>query len=399
MFRQAMLKRGMAVLVGLVLVSCGDTNTPTESEDIPLITWQKTFGGAGGDIGRDVIAVDDGYVIAGSTTSIGAGADDVYLLKVDTLGNLVWENAYGGPASEQGNALVVAPDGGFVVAGSTKSYGAGEMDVYLIKTDAAGNWLWERTFGGINYETAMGLAATADGGYILTGWTSSFYAVMSSVYVIKTDESGNLQWQKTYGGNWAEEGADILQTTDGGYIVAGQTESFGAGEDEIYVIKIDQFGIVEWEKAFGGGGNDWAEAIVPSGDGGYVMAGWTGSMGAGGYDAMLLKINGSGNSVWWKAYGRAEYDAGNALAGTADGGFVLGGHLGITGGGADAYLVKVNGSGNIIWEQTYGDSYEMAEAVIQTPDGGYVLIGQWISPDGENSDVFVLKTDATGLVP
>jgi len=385
-------------LVVILLVSCGDSDNPAGSKNAKLITWWKTFGGDGGDLGRAVVAVDDGYVITGSTTSIGSGADDIFLLKIDTLGNMLWEYAYGGPASEQGNALVAAPDGGFVIAGSTKSSGAGGMDVCLIKTDAAGNWLWERTFGGENFETAQGLATTADGGYILTGWTSSFYATMSEVYVIKTDESGNLQWQRTYGGSWAEEGAGIIQTADGGYIVAGQTESFGAGEDDIYVIKTDEFGNVEWEKTHGGAGNDWAEAIVAADDGGYVMAGWTGSFGSGGFDAMLLKINGSGNSVWWKAYGRAEYDAGNALAKTADGGYVLGGYLGLAGGGADAYLVKVDGSGNILWEQVYGDNREMAEAVIQTADGGYLLIGQWISPDGENSDIFVIKTDETGNV-
>ncbi len=389
-------------LGAILLVSCSDSDSPNGPDSKELVTWQKTFGGDGGEIGRAAVAaVGGGYVIAGNTTSIGAGADDVYLIKIDTLGNLLWENAYGGPASDQGNAIAVAPDGGYVIAGSTKSAAASEMDVYLIKTDQAGNWLWEKNYGGSYYETAHAVATTYDGGYILAGWTSSFDAVMSSVYVIKTDASGNMQWQKTIGGGRSDEAFDILQTPDSGYVIAGRTASFGDGdENEVYVIKLDKLANVEWEKTYGGGGNDWAEAIVPADDGGYVMAGWTGSFGAGGFDAMLLKIDDAGNSVWWKPYGGIAYDAGNAVAKTAGGDYVLAGHLGITdGGGADAYLVKVDGAGSIVWEQSYGNNCDMAEAVIATPDGGYLVIGQWISTDGTNSDIFVIKTDAAGALP
>ena len=150
--------------------------------------------------------------------------------------------AIGGPASEEGKSLIQTSDGGYAIAGGTISFGAGEADVYVVKLDANGNLQWTKTIGGPAVENGSSLIQTSDGGYAITGKSSSFGAGEADVYVIKLDANGNLQWTKTIGGPDSEEGVYLIQTSDGGYAIAGSTKSFGAGEKDVYVIKLDKNG-------------------------------------------------------------------------------------------------------------------------------------------------------------
>ena len=209
-----------------------------------FITFERTYGGSDWDDGSSVQQTSDGgYIIAGYTKSFGAGGD-VYLIKTDANGNLLWQKTYGGSGYDDGTSVKQTSDGGDIIAGWTESFGVGGRNVYLIKTDANGNLLWQKTYGGSDYDWVFSVQQTSDGGYIIAGLTESFGAGGRDVYLIKTDADGNLLWQKTYGGSDDDCGTSVQQTSDGGYIIAGYTFSFGAGEGDVYLIKTDANGNV-----------------------------------------------------------------------------------------------------------------------------------------------------------
>ena len=209
----------------------------------PSPSFCKAIGGPGAEMGRSLIQTSDGgYAIAGATTSFGAGELDVYLVKLDANGNLQWTKTIGGPEIEEGNSLLQTSDGGYVIAGYTASFGAGKADVYLVKLDANGNIQWTKTIGGKDEDVGTSLIQTSDSGYAIAGVTKSFGAGKADVYLVKLDANGNLQWTKTIGGETFDSGSSIIQTSDGGYAIAGTTRSFGAGEKDVYVVKLDKNG-------------------------------------------------------------------------------------------------------------------------------------------------------------
>ncbi|MEK7353793.1 MAG: hypothetical protein AABZ77_04730, partial [Chloroflexota bacterium] len=182
---------------------------------------------------------DGGYIVAGTTYSFGAGNADVYLVKTDASGNMTWSQTFGGTIGDYGISVQQADDGGYIIAGMTNSFIAGNNeDVYLVKTDASGNLTWQKSFGGTNWEEARTVQQTTDGGYIIVGQTASFGAGSWDVYLIKTDASGNMTWSKTFGGTNSDYGYSVRQTADGGYIIAGLTYSSGAGSADVYLVKV-----------------------------------------------------------------------------------------------------------------------------------------------------------------
>ncbi len=246
---------------------------------------------------------DKGYIIAGYTNNYGAGLADIYVVKTDSIGNMIWDKTYGGTNNEgiagYGNISVQqTPDGGYIVAGYTNSFGAGGYDFYLIKTNGSGSVTWSRTFGGTGTEYGYGnsVGQTADGGYVIVGSTNSFGSGSDDVYLIKTNGLGNLIWSKTYGGTNSDYGYSVQQTVTGGYIISGSTNSFGSGGFDVYLIKTDAAGNLLWSKTFGGTGNDYGYSVDKSTDGGYVITGYTNSFGSGGDDVYLIKTDANGNS-------------------------------------------------------------------------------------------------------
>jgi hypothetical protein len=359
----------------------------------------KAIGGPESERGNSLIQTSDGgYAIAGFTISFGAGEADVYVVKLDAHGNLQWTKTIGGPGNEAGNSFIQTSDGGYAIAGTTTSFGAGEADVYVVKLDAKGNLQWTRTIGGKKEDWGSLLIQTSDGGYAIAGFTRSSGAGEFDVYVVKLDANGNLQWTRTIGGPKGDEGYSLIQTSDGGYAIAGATESFGAGDWDVYVVKLDVNGNLQWNRTIGGKKEDVGNSLIQTSDGGYAIAGGTISFGAGEADVYVVKLDANGNLQWTKTIGGPAVENGSSLIQTSDGGYAITGKSSSFGAGeADVYVIKLDANGNLQWTKTIGgpDSEE-GVYLIQTSDGGYAIAGATKSFGAGGKDVYVIKLDKNG---
>ncbi len=355
--------------------------------------WEKTYGGPFNEGGLSVRqTADGGYVVTGETNSFGAGNWDVYLIKTNASGDTLWTRTYGGPGDDEGESIQQTRDGGYILAGHSNSFGMGPH-VYLIKTNPSGDTLWCRTFGGGDYEGGHSVQQTADGGYIVAGYTTSFGSAYQ-VYLVKTDTAGDTLWTRTYGGTTIDWGYSVQQTTDGGYIVAGWTDSFG-NDLQVYLIKTDALGDTLWTRTYGGITAEWGHSVQQTTDGGYIVAGYTTSFGNG-YQVYLVKTDALGDTLWTRTYGGPNYDYGWSIQQTADTGYVIGGMTDSFGNGEQAYLIKINSSGDTLWTRTFGGaSIDEGWSVQQTADGGYIVAGNTNS-FGNGYQVYLIKTDANG---
>jgi len=204
-------------------------------------------------------------------------------------GDTLWTRTYGGSSNDWGECLRQTSDGGYIIAGATRSFGAGSYDVYLLKTDSSGDTLWTHTYGGSSEDRGYSVQETSDGGFIVAGQTESFGAGESDLYLVKSNSSGDTLWTHAYGGSSSDYGYSVQETSDGGYIVVGVTGSFGAGGYDVYFLKTDSSGDTLWSRTYGGSGSDWGESVQHTSDGGYIVAGVCGSFGAGGYDRVLWR--------------------------------------------------------------------------------------------------------------
>ena len=361
----------------------------------PGVLWTRTYGGTGSEQSFSVQQTQDGGFIITGYTMINWNYD-VYLIKTDAQGGTIWTRSFGGTSVDQGESVRQTDDGGYIIAGYTSSYGAGSMDVYLIKTDASGAEEWSRTFGGSSIDWAYSVQQTQDGGYIITGSTMSYGAGSNDVWLIKTDASGTEEWSHTFGGGAYDHGQSVQQTSDGGYIIAGVTLSYGAGSYDVWLIKTDASGTEEWNHTFGGTEDDQGNCVHKTGDGGYIIAGHTTSYGAGDYDVYLVKTDGSGNEEWSQAYGGSDMDIGQGVQQASDGGYIVAGHTESYGAGSkDVYLVKTNALGSEEWSQTYGGwDEDRGYSVQQTTDAGYIITGMTKSYGAGDKDVYLIRLEA-----
>jgi len=317
--------------------------------------WTNTFGGSDEDYGHAVQQTDDGgYIITGYTRSFGAGSADIYLIKTDSNGDTLWTKTFGDSLIDSGKSVQQTSDGGYIITGYTKSFGSGGSDVWLIKTDSNGDSLWTKTFGGIDGDRGNWVQQTTDGGYILTGFRFPIAYGDADVWLIKTDSNGDSLWTKTFGGDHDERSYGVQQTTDGGYIITGATESYGNGENDIWLIKTDSNGDSLWTKTFGGSSDDTGYSVQQTTDNGYIIAGWTYSYGNGNLDAWLIKTDSNGDSLWTKTFGGNGWDYGVSIQKTFDGGYIFTGATYSYGNGeSDVWLIKTDSDGVVEIASTF----------------------------------------------
>ena len=364
--------------------------------------WNQTYGGSNDEYGYSVVETSDGgYTIAGETLSYGAGNTDVWLIKTNATGTVQWNQTYGGTSLDNGLSVVETSDGGYIVAGYTVSFGAGGADVWLIKTNATGTAQWNQTYGGPNNDVGWSVVQTGDGGYAIAGRTDSYGAGGRDFWLIKTNATGTAQWNQTYGGPNDDQGVSMVKTSDGGYAIIGYTYSFGAGGHDVWLVKTNATGTVRWNQTYGGPNDDYGRFVVQTTDGGYMVASFTNSSGGEGYDFWLFKTDATGMAQWNQTYGGTGDDVVRSVVQTGDGGYAI---VGVTdsygSGSTDVWLVKTDSAGTVQWNQTYGGlSGDEGSLVVQTSDGGYAIAGFTWSYGAGLADVWLLKTDEYGIVP
>jgi len=367
--------------------------------------WAYTFGTNQGDWGRSVEeTADSGFIMVGSTYGHG-GQSQVQVVRTDSLGNTIWEKWHGGSAQEHGGTVQLAPDGGFVISGWTLSYGAGGKDLYLMKLDSSGDTVWTKAYGGAQDDGSDGfcsLKALSDSGFIVTGWTKSFGAGGTDVWVMEVDSSGDSVWSQTYGGTSNDEGWSVaLDTSDNGYVIAGFSSSNGISTDDIYLIKTESDGDTLWTQTYSGADGDYGRSIQQTSDGGFIIAGHMNSYdlnGIGGSDIFLIRTDSDGDTLWSRIYGGSGWDGAYSVQQTSDSGFVVVGFTTSFGaGGKDLYLIKTDTLGDTIWTRTYGGTdWDEGYSVRQTYDDGYIIAGWTDSYGAVGANAWLFRTDSNG---
>ena len=340
------------------------------------IMFQKTFGTALGDYGGSVEqTLDGGYIVAGSCAGYAC------LVKFDASGALVWNKTY-----NAGDIFFIREtyDGGYVFTGSEYPI----IRTLLGRTDSAGNLLWTKEFDAPGDDWGFGVTLATDSGFVFTGSSGQ------DVIIFKTDPAGNMLWSNKFDAGDFEEGMNIQTTLDGGYVIAAYSGS------NALVIKTNSTGTPVWSKIFTGFVNEWATSIEQTNDGGYIIAGGTESFGAGDEDVLLIKIDDSGNVIWSKAYGNTGWDFAQTVHQTTDGGYVAIGCMDYGSADVKIYAVKTDSAGNLQWSKTYGGpNLEVAwrnSSGYQASDGGYIIGGSTASFGAGGRDMYLIKTDADG---
>jgi len=346
---------------------------------IPDTIWTSKFGADGQNLAYSIQQTsDNGFILAGKRESPGTGDYDFLLIKTDVNGKEIWSKTFGGNAMDEAAAVRQTFDDGYIIAGITRIESGINPQVCLLKTDANGDSLWEQTFGGSSIERAWAVEQTADSGYILTGLTYSYGHGNSDVWLLKINSDGELVWTKTFGSDQLEEGYSVQQTEDLGYIICGFTDSFGAGQTDAYIVKTDENGELEWSNTYGGPFFDYGYCIRETIDG-YIITGEKSNGNSEPSDVWLFKIDKSGNQIWSRTYGGAETQIGSSVTLTDDGGYMIAGYsYPYTNdlGNSEVWIIKTDAQGNSVGNKLLGeDGLDIATDIIHTKDNGYAICG------------------------
>ena len=394
----------------------------------PNLEWEQTYGGSSNEwLSYTIPTTDGGYLIGGDTRSNDGdiqsgnhGGSDFWVVKINSTGTLEWEQTYGGSGFEISSYTIPTSDGGYLLGGGTDSNDGdiqsgnhGGSDFWVVKINSSGTIEWEQTYGGSDWDAISSITPTTDGGYLLCGRTMSNDGDIQSgnhgemdCWVVKINGTGTIEWEQTYGGSDWDAISSTTPTTDGGYLLGGRTrsndgdiQSGNHGDFDFWVVKINSIGTIEWEQTYGG--SDWDEeySTIPTPDGGYLLGGYTESndgdiqSGNHGYiECWVVKINGSGTIEWEQTYGGSGADWLSYTMPVSNGGYLFVGRTDSNDGdiqsgnqgGYDCWVVKINGSGTIEWEQTYGGSSDdWLSYTTPTSVDGYLLGGYTASNDGD----------------
>ncbi len=355
--------------------------------------WTKTYGGPYDENGYTVHqTADDGYIISGYTKSTGAGESDAWLLKTDSNGDTLWTKVFGGETWDWGEDVLQTKDGGYLLIVRCYSFGAGNYDAWIIRTDAQGDTLWTKFWGEELGEWLTNVQQTNDGGYIFTGRTMSFSAKGEDAWTVRSDSSGEIIWMKTYGGELTDNASYIQQTDDNGFIIIGRTYPYIDGKSDIWLVKTNSSGDTLWTRAYGGTETDYGISVRQTNDGGYILVGNTSSYGAGDGDIWLIKTDNLGDTLWTKTFGGIDQDRVFSLIQMSDGKYLIGGYTNSFGAGSsDGWLIMTDEDGDIWWSQTFGGQHnDMIMDCMETLDGELVFCG-YTSMQEENADLWLQK--------
>ncbi|MEF3078100.1 hypothetical protein [Winogradskyella poriferorum] len=437
-------KVAYCILVLLLLNCSSDDNLAVNN--VGQLTFVKTYGGTKNDSAQSITATSDGgYAILGYTQSndndITDKQDesfDYWVLKFDANDQLQWQKTYGGTADDRGYDIIQTSDGGYAILGYSfsndgdTSVNSGLQDYWLVKLDSNGNISWEKSFGYQGTDTGISVIETNNQGYLITGVldvtasggegnsqrTANRHAG-GDYWALKLDNSGNLEWSRYFGGNFTDTPYGAVQTDDNGFIIAGSSDSEDTdisgniGTYDFWIIKISEFGDLVWEKSFGGSQIDEARAISKTDDGNYIIAGDTRSsdndisQNKGAADLWLIKISPTGNLIWEKTLGGSSFDVARAIKKPQNNGFLLSGSsrssdidVSENKGQNDAWVLKTNNSGTLIWETTIGGSnIDFSYDVAELTSGSIIAVGDTNSTDGDIlnnkgfTDLLIIKID------
>lgn len=450
-----MTKTLSLILVSGFAVLSGPVDAVAQQICPPRIQWQQTYGSIGIDESSAVRQTSDGgFIVGGSSSSPSPGTgnrtapewggQDFWIVRIDASGSNLWDRAYGSLGAEYLTSLEQTSDGGFILAGNSSSLGPsgnktansyGLGDVWLVRTDSSGNKLWDVSFGGQGSDWANSVRQTSDGGFVVAGAsTSPPSGNKASVnwrgadfWVVRLDRNGQKLWDRSFGGIFWDVAFVIRETSSGGFIVGGYSGSGNEGNksagnfgfDDYWVVRLDGDGNKLWDHSFGGNSSEELRSLVETPDGGFLLAGESYSFPSGNktstrfgdYDWWVIRVNGNGSEVWQRSYGGTDYDILREVNRTADGGFLLSGSsysrtngtkTGRWYGRSDYWMVRINGSGDQLWDQTLGTRGEdSAEGAQQTADGGFIVAGtsydrggNKTSPTFGNGDFWVVKLQA-----
>jgi hypothetical protein len=386
----------LTVLSGLLFAAGGFWSMPAAIADPGDTLWTRAYGGSYYDEAYCVDrTADGGYIVTGRTESFTPGNSDVWLLKTDADGDTLWARVYGGGDSDQGRSVQQTADGGFIVAGYIEDANL-VANLYLIKTDAQGDSLWTWRYEGDDYAYIYSVQQTTDEGYILAGKTGPFLEDYDA-WLVKTDPLGDTSWTRKYGGDDHQEAYAVRQTSDGGYVVTGQTGT--CPDFDVYLWKTDADGETMWANTYGGSNYDRGYSVQQTTDGGYIIAGTTESFGAGYQDVYLIKTDADGNSLWTRVYGYYQEDYAYSVQQTADDGYVVAGYT-QSARDLNVWLLRTNVDGDTLWTRTYGGGgIEIGYSVQRSTDGGFVIAGCTNSIGAGNNDVYLLKVEGEAPEP
>jgi uncharacterized delta-60 repeat protein len=351
------------------------------------VAWQKTYDVSNYDYAHAILQTnDDGYIVA------GYGSGDLWLLKLNSDGTVDWQKRYGGADYEWANSIQQTSDGGYIVAGVTYS-SYPDYDFWVLKLTSDGTVSWEKIYGGATDDQANSVQQTTDGGYIVAGWTSSFGAGNYDFWVLKLNDDGTVSWQKTYGGTNYDYAQSIQQTSDDGYIVAGFAKSFGEVNGDFWILKLNSDGTISWQKTYGGPEYDYARSIEQTSDGGYIVAGLAESFGAGYADLWVLKLDSVGAVAWQKVYGGTSDDEAYSIHETSDGKYIAVGRTESFGAGnGDVWVLQLKSDGAISFNPASG-AYTADTNVIPTDTSA-----SWEDTSVTGADTTATVTDTTATV-
>ncbi|WP_340201282.1 hypothetical protein [Ascidiimonas sp. W6] len=432
------------ILALLILLGCNSNDDNQQDETLANfkaeLDWMRNYGGSADDTAQDIITtLDGGFAVLGYTNSIdGIIADkttpvnDYWLLKFDSEGNLQWNKTYGGSKDDRGQALIQSNDGSYAIAGYSMSSDGdasanqGFHDNWILKLNTSGEILWEKSFGYAGHDHAYDIIQTSDGGYFVSGFLdvtgsggagntgrSSVSAHgVGEFWATRLNASGAIVWQRYFGGTNNDRAHAVVQANDGGFVLAGYTESddFDISESngsyDFWALKISADGAQLWERTYGGSGIDRANAIVKTLDNGYIIVGGSNSSDGmisrnfGNSDVWAIKINDAGKMEWERSYGGLDFEDAEGITATADGGFLITGNSKSTDndlienkGENDIWVFKINASGQLKWQKTMGGTgLDLGFDAFQSPNGNYVIIcGEIVNALNGTKDATIIK--------